>query len=155
MNLQAPAILLEQKPPKPLVMQQVVEALSQCHNVIVVAGAGISTSAGIPDFRSRRGLYTTAPGRGSLDAITAQYNAKHFMAQIDSMKELAYHAEPTVFHQMLGRLGVRLGRLYTQNIDGLETKKASLERSRVIALHGCLSQSICTIQPTHVPCPWI
>ena len=30
---------------------------SECRNVVVLCGAGISTSAGIPDFRSAGGLF--------------------------------------------------------------------------------------------------
>lgn len=34
-----------------------VELLQRCKNIVVLTGAGISTSVGIPDFRSDKGLY--------------------------------------------------------------------------------------------------
>ena len=35
----------------------VVRLLRGCENILVVTGAGISVSCGIPDFRSKGGLY--------------------------------------------------------------------------------------------------
>ena len=40
-------------------LSSAAEYMSKCSNIIVMAGAGISTSAGIPDFRSPgTGLYS-------------------------------------------------------------------------------------------------
>ena len=36
-----------------------VSEISKRKNIVVLAGAGISVSCGIPDFRSRDGLYNT------------------------------------------------------------------------------------------------
>ena len=36
-----------------------VSEISQKKNIVVLAGAGISVSCGIPDFRSHDGLYNT------------------------------------------------------------------------------------------------
>lgn len=38
---------------------QVVDCLKKAKNILVLSGAGISTSCGIPDFRSPQGLYAT------------------------------------------------------------------------------------------------
>jgi len=40
-------------------LEHVVERLHTAKKIIVVSGAGISVSTGIPDFRSRDGLYNT------------------------------------------------------------------------------------------------
>lgn len=39
-------------------MADVVELIKNCKNIIVLTGAGVSVSCGIPDFRSRDGIYT-------------------------------------------------------------------------------------------------
>ena len=38
-------------------LEQCVDLIDQCENIIVLTGAGCSVSCGIPDFRSRDGVY--------------------------------------------------------------------------------------------------
>merc|ERR1711971_708966 len=38
-------------------VEQVVQRIMDCEKIIVLSGAGMSTAAGIPDFRSPGGLY--------------------------------------------------------------------------------------------------
>lgn len=38
-------------------LEKVIELLTSCKSILVVTGAGISVSCGIPDFRSRDGVY--------------------------------------------------------------------------------------------------
>ena len=42
-------------------LQDIADNLFRSHKVVVITGAGISTSADIPDFRSRDGLYNLIP----------------------------------------------------------------------------------------------
>lgn len=48
-------------PPKPRIpiktIEEVVAALKRAKNILVLTGAGVSTSCGIPDFRSANGVY--------------------------------------------------------------------------------------------------
>jgi NAD-dependent SIR2 family protein deacetylase len=39
--------------------ESVSQILQSCSQILVLAGAGISVSCGIPDFRSPQGLYAT------------------------------------------------------------------------------------------------
>ncbi|XP_037029856.1 NAD-dependent protein deacetylase sirtuin-1-like [Bradysia coprophila] len=39
-------------------IEHVIHLLSTCKNIIVLTGAGVSVSCGIPDFRSRSGIYS-------------------------------------------------------------------------------------------------
>ncbi|XP_066559893.1 NAD-dependent protein deacetylase sirtuin-2 isoform X1 [Amia ocellicauda] len=121
-----------------------------CKNIICMVGAGISTSAGIPDFRS--------PGTG-LYANLQKYNLPYPEAifQIDYFKK---HPEPffalarelypgqfkpTVCHYFIWMLKQKglLRRCYTQNIDTLE-RVAGLEGEDLIEAHGTFYTSHCT-----------
>uniref|UniRef100_A0A1A8E613 NAD-dependent protein deacetylase n=1 Tax=Nothobranchius kadleci TaxID=1051664 RepID=A0A1A8E613_NOTKA len=121
----------------------------KCKNIVCMVGAGISTSAGIPDFRS--------PGTG-LYANLQKYNLPYPEAifQIDYFKK---HPEPffalarelypgqfkpTICHyfiKMLKDQGL-LRRCYTQNIDTLE-RVAGLQGEDLIEAHGTFYTSHC------------
>ncbi|XP_075357817.1 NAD-dependent protein deacetylase sirtuin-3, mitochondrial isoform X2 [Mycteria americana] len=112
-----------------LTLQDVAELIrkKECRRVVVMAGAGISTPSGIPDFRS--------PGSG-LYSNLEQYNIPYPEAIFELMyffvnpkpfftlaKELyPGNYRPNYAHYFLRLLHDKglLLRLYTQNIDGLE-----------------------------------
>ncbi|KAJ5098861.1 NAD-dependent protein deacetylase hst4 [Penicillium argentinense] len=142
-----------------------VETLRHQKDIVVVAGAGISTAAGIPDFRSTDGLFKSlqkkhnlkASGKLLFDAAVYQDDAltAPFHELVRSLKLESANCKPTKFHQMLARLGKedRLKRLYTQNIDGLETSMPPLQteiplnvKGRwpvTIQLHGSITKMVC------------
>ena len=47
----------------------VVAALGRAKSIVVLAGAGVSVSCGIPDFRSAKGIYEIARDMVSISAI--------------------------------------------------------------------------------------
>uniref|UniRef100_A0A8C5BEG1 NAD-dependent protein deacetylase n=1 Tax=Gadus morhua TaxID=8049 RepID=A0A8C5BEG1_GADMO len=102
----------------------------KCKNIVCMVGAGISTSAGIPDFRS--------PGTG-LYANLQKYNLPYPEAifQIDYFKPTVCH----YFMKMLKDKGL-LRRCYSQNIDTLE-RVAGLEGDDLIEAHGTFFTSHC------------
>lgn len=75
---------------------------------------------------------------------------------VRSLSKLVGEAQPTAFHQMLATLASegRLMRLYTQNVDGIDTSLPPLETSvplsmkgpwpRTIQLHGGLEKMVCS-----------
>ncbi|OGM47619.1 SIR2 family histone deacetylase (Hst4) [Aspergillus bombycis] len=133
--------------------------------IVVIAGAGISTSAGIPDFRSTDGLFKSlqkkhnlkASGKLLFDAAVYQDETltASFQDMVRSLSEEAAKTSPTAFHHMLARISQenRLTRLYTQNIDGIETSMPPLATQiplnvkapwpRTIQLHGSLEKMVC------------
>ncbi|KAI9504047.1 DHS-like NAD/FAD-binding domain-containing protein, partial [Coemansia spiralis] len=113
-----------------------VRASQRC---IVITGAGISVSSGIPDFRSPQGLFqqlkqkypsTVSSGRDLFDASLFQdpsmvglfYN---FMGELRTLVSQATCSPTHAFIKQLDEHG-KLLRCYTQNIDALE-KKIGLE----------------------------
>ncbi|KAF9889205.1 hypothetical protein FE257_007518 [Aspergillus nanangensis] len=141
------------------------KTLRRHRKIVVIAGAGISTSAGIPDFRSTDGLFKSlqkkhnlkASGKLLFDAAVYQDETltASFQDMVRSLSEEAAKTSPTAFHHMLARLGHegRLTRLYTQNIDGIETSMPPLATQiplnvkapwpRTIQLHGSLDKMVC------------
>jgi len=111
-------------------------------NIIVMCGAGISTSAGIPDFRSPgTGLYANL-ARFNLPQAESIFTLKYFHQHPEPFYELCKELWPgkhcpTVCHYfllLLHRKGI-LRRCYTQNIDSLETQ-AGLPPEALVAVHG-------------------
>lgn len=119
----------------------------------------------VPDFRSTDGLFKSlqkkhnlkASGKLLFDAAVYQDDAltAPFHELVRSLSDEVAKTKPTKFHEMLARLGKenRLKRLYTQNIDGLETSMKPLEteiplnvKGRwpvTIQLHGSITKMVC------------
>ena len=106
-------------------------------SIVVVLGAGVSVSAGIPDFRSPGGLFETVQkhfGERFPDLMIQPeillsrkfYNENPEVCENEVEPMLRNwkleEANPTISHKMLGWLYKQgwLKRVYTQNIDGLE-----------------------------------
>ncbi|KAM9812439.1 NAD-dependent protein deacetylase sirtuin-2 [Syngnathus typhle] len=121
----------------------------KCKNIICMAGAGISTSAGIPDFRSPdTGLYANMQ-KYNLPYPEAIFQIDYFKKHPEPFFALAkelYPGEfkPTVCHYFMKLLKDKglLKRCYSQNIDTLE-RVAGLESGDLIEAHGTFFTSHC------------
>ncbi|KAJ1977859.1 NAD-dependent protein deacetylase sirtuin-2 [Dimargaris verticillata] len=118
-------------------------------NIIVMSGAGISTSAGIPDFRS--------PGTGLYDNLS-KFNLPYAEAifDIDYFRRCprAFYAlakelypgnfKPTLSHYFVRLLAEkkRLLRNFTQNIDTLE-RVAGIDPELLVEAHGSFHTAHC------------
>ncbi|KAJ3366517.1 hypothetical protein GGF32_005519 [Allomyces javanicus] len=136
----------------------VAPVLHRAKRIVVVAGAGISVSAGIPDFRSPDGMYALAkhrPGGARLprgqdwfDAAVFRTEAttRLFYSLMGSMRAAALAASPTPTHEWLATLDTRgsLLRCYSQNIDDLEPR-AGLAADSLVQVHGTLSRVRCVL----------
>ncbi|KAI9028194.1 DHS-like NAD/FAD-binding domain-containing protein [Phycomyces nitens] len=137
---------------------QFVADLAACvarsKRVLVITGAGISCSGGIPDFRSSDGLYnlvkkkhpkTVLRGKELFDAtlFRDENQTKCFYTFMAELKSLISTARPTETHTFIRELQERgqLMRCYTQNIDCLE-ERLDLP---VVQLHGSMAKVKCTL----------
>ncbi|KAL8277893.1 hypothetical protein RQP46_009712 [Phenoliferia psychrophenolica] len=130
-------------------LAKITSALATSKRTLVLVGAGISTSAGIQDFRSPTGLYASpsAPSTSALPLpprITPQHFSAHAYSSsssrsthwqlIASLKLQIDQCSPTPTHSFFALLKQRrsLRRVYSQNIDGLELR-AGLDK---VAIEG-------------------
>jgi NAD-dependent deacetylase len=120
------------------------DLIRRSERVVALTGAGVSTAAGIPDFRGPKGLYVTRQYDPDtvFDISAFRHNpepfyefTRDFLGVIDSL-------EPTVTHRFLAQLEAdgRLVAVVTQNIDSLHQRAGS---QRVISVHGDYWTSHC------------
>lgn len=126
-------------------MKQLASAFDKANRIAVLTGAGISTASGIPDFRSRGGLYD---GRLSVEAILSEsYFHQKPKAFWTYFKDIfGFHSldqyEPNSGHRFLRELELE-GKevtVITQNVDGLHRKSGS---KHVLEAHGTVDSAHC------------
>ncbi|KAG0316908.1 hypothetical protein BGZ97_006190 [Linnemannia gamsii] len=150
-------------------LQKVTDVMLKAKKTIVVTGAGISCSSGIPDFRSADGLYnlvkkqypdTVLKGKDLFDANLFRdcKTTAVFYTFISELHAQTLKAKPTPTHHFIKMLSERgkLLRCYTQNIDCLEEElgmdtslvcdKGKVKKDvNVVQLHGSLRRLKCTL----------
>lgn len=122
---------------------------NELKNVIVMSGAGISVSAGIPDFRSPgTGLYSNLE-KYDLPYPEAIFEISYFQKNPEPFFTLAKELwpgnfSPTPTHRFIKALADqnRLLRNYTQNIDGLE-RLTGLKEELIVEAHGTFHTASC------------
>ncbi len=118
--------------------------LIAAERVVAMTGAGISTAAGVPDFRGPKGLYVTRryDPETVFDIDAFLHDPEPFYDFTRDFLSVVDTIEPTVTHQFLARLE-REGELrcvVTQNIDFLHQRAGS---ENVISVHGDYWTSRC------------
>lgn len=123
-------------------MNKLASLLKNANNIVVLTGAGISTDSGIPDFRSRTGLYNTVTTAMIFSTWLFKMWPGRFYKTMGPMYTLLKNAKPNEGHKALARLE-KLGktvRIVTQNVDGLHQAAGS---SSVYEIHGTLDKMTC------------
>ena len=123
--------------------------IEKSNNIVFFGGAGVSTESGIPDFRSKDGLYNQH------DIQFDKYEPEYLLS-----RECLYHnpkvfyefyrqkmdtrnIEPNITHNVLAKME-KIGKLkaiVTQNIDGLHQKAGS---KNVFEIHGTTQRNYCS-----------
>lgn len=131
--------------------------LRERKNVMVITGAGISTSLGIPDFRSKNtGFYSKLLDMG--------YSEPEQVFDLEN-----FDTDPTTFYNLAGEIIPDLNKWspthefirllqdkdklltnYTQNIDNIESH-AGIRREKLIQCHGSWATATCRKCKYQVP----
>ena len=125
-------------------IKQFKQLVEKSNNIVFFGGAGVSTESGIPDFRSKDGLYNQQydyPPETILSHTFFINNTDEFYRFYKvKMNSLKY--EPNITHIKLAELENKgkLKAVITQNIDGLHQKAGS---KTVYELHGSVFRNYC------------
>ncbi|XP_044516252.1 NAD-dependent protein deacetylase sirtuin-1 [Gracilinanus agilis] len=131
-------------------IEDAVKLLQECKKIIVLTGAGVSVSCGIPDFRSRDGIYARlAVDFPDLPDPQAMFDIEYFRKDPRPFFKFAKEIYPGQFQPSLCHKFIALSdkegkllRNYTQNIDTLE-QVAGIQR--IIQCHGSFATASCLI----------
>ncbi|WP_461214520.1 NAD-dependent protein deacylase [Lacticaseibacillus sp. GG6-2] len=116
-------------------------AIDQADRVAFLTGAGVSTASGIPDYRSKGGLYADAnqkPEYALSDDNLARHHADFHRWVLANM----FHpeAKPNVIHETMAAITNAKGTIVTQNVDGLDRQAGA---KHVVEFHGNLYRLYC------------
>ncbi|KAH7335486.1 DHS-like NAD/FAD-binding domain-containing protein [Rhizoctonia solani] len=127
----------------------VVNLIKRSKNIVVLTGAGISVSCGIPDFRSSSGIYAQINESNNYELEDPQqmFDIEYFREKPSVFYSFASQIYPSNFipspcHRFIRLLEDKdvLLRNYTQNIDTLETEVGV---TRVLQCHGSFATATC------------
>lgn len=124
--------------------RELAALLGRSRRTVALTGAGISTAAGIPDFRGPNGLYITRRYDPEKVFHIGWFHREphHFYQFALDFARLGESIRPTFSHRFLARLAAQgmLAGIVTQNIDLLHQEAGS---SHVIELHGSFASATC------------
>lgn len=134
--------------PQSMSLDSLATVIKNARNIIVLTGAGISTSLGIPDFRSKSGLYNKLSYLGLSDPQEVfdlrlfRSDPSIFYSVAKEILPVTTNYSPThAFIKLLQEKG-KLLRNYTQNIDNLEYF-AGIKAEKLVQCHGSFATATC------------
>jgi NAD-dependent deacetylase len=117
--------------------ERLVDLLKRADRILVVTGAGISTTSGIEDYRGPTGIWKTKEPVYFQDFMASEAaRVEYWDQKLDTWPRMR-DAEPNATHLAIAGLE-RAGKVLlvaTQNIDGLHTR-AGTSSERLVELHG-------------------
>ncbi|KAK3372366.1 SIR2 family histone deacetylase, partial [Podospora didyma] len=159
---QEQSVIDDDTPPKSLADRSLAAVADyiksgKARRIVVMTGAGISTAAGIPDFRSpETGLYANLAAldlpepEAVFDLHFFKQNPKPFYVLAKDLYPGNFY--PTVSHVFISMLAEKglLCQLYTQNIDCLE-RAAGIPSELIVEAHGSFAGQRCIECKTAYP----
>ncbi|KAK0397835.1 hypothetical protein QR680_002293 [Steinernema hermaphroditum] len=139
---------IRERLPQYATLQDAVELIRKAKNIIVVSGAGVSVSCGIPDFRSENGVYARLrKDFPELPNPEAMFDIDFFRKNPKPFYQFAKELYPGNFNPSISHRFIKIleeqGKLlrnYTQNIDTLESIAGV---KNVIECHGSFRTATC------------
>ena len=128
--------------PREATVGALLEFLHQRDQVMVLTGAGLSTSSGIPAYRDNDGQWQRRNPILFHEFMASEVMRRRYWARSYFGWPQITQARPNAGHRALARLeehGVLSG-LVTQNVDGLHARAGS---NALIELHGSLAKVSC------------
>lgn len=124
----------------------ICEKISETGKNVIFTGAGISTESGIPDYRSKGGIWDKFRPVYFDEFMSSKDSRKEYWHRWSELYQDLIQAKPNPAHIAIAKL-CEMGLLeavITQNIDGLH-QQTGLPDDKVIELHG----STCRIRCMH------
>ena len=141
-------------------IKRLKELIDESDKIVFFGGAGVSTESGIPDFRSKDGLYNQHDVR--FDMYQPEYLLSHSCLVYEPKVYYEFHRqkmdtrniEPNNAHKYLAALEKtgKLKAIVTQNIDGLHQKAGS---KVVYEIHGSALRNYCMSCGKEYPADYI
>ena len=125
-------------------IEELKKLIDKSNNIVFFGGAGVSTESGIPDFRSKDGLYNQKYKYPPEEILSHTFfinrTEEFYEFYREKLNSLKY--QPNITHLKLTELEKqgKLKAIITQNIDGLHQKAGS---KNVLELHGSVLRNYC------------
>ena len=124
-------------------MSELNELLNSFSRIVFLTGAGVSTASGIPDYRSKNGLYSDGQTPEYLLSATCLRKEPERHYQFVKQKMFYPQAKPNVIHEKMALFAKEKNAcVITQNVDGLHSK-AGTPQNDLIEFHGSLYRVFC------------
>lgn len=128
--------------------EKIKELIDNASRITILSGAGVSVASGIPDFRSRGGLYDGNNAEVVLSRSNYFWDKEKFWTDYKNIfgeKLLSKNLEPCEGHKFVKYLK-DMGKdvvVITQNVDGLYHKVEGLTDEDIIEYHGNATGALC------------
>ena len=123
-------------------LERALEYIKEANHIVFFGGAGVSTESGIPDFRSKDGLYNQH------DINFAEYEPEYLLSRdcLYNNPKVFYefyrqkldvrNVKPNITHRVLAKMEQtgKLDAVVTQNIDGLHQRQEVIKFMRFMVL---------------------
>lgn len=126
----------------PTELKELQADIDHAKHIVFLTGAGVSTHSGIPDYRSKNGIYNgIEEGPETILSENTLFNRPELFYHFVMDNMYFPDAQPNLIHEKIAQFCNQKGDLITQNIDRLDSKAGN---RHVTEFHGNLYNIYCT-----------